>query len=281
MGKSLKHWFVAGATALAVGAGLAGHASASTPAAPNANHAIWMMGEVHDNPEAHFFRLQDLSRALGGTWRPALLMEQFDTDRQDALTQAWQTCKDADCVIRDAGGGANWNWDLYKPLINLALEYRLPLVAANLSREQVREVMKTGYGSVFDEQTIQKFGLNRPLPAQLLSGQAQAIDEGHCNMLDAQTTQAMVRGQIARDVNFARLIEQYAPQGVVLVAGNGHVRRDIGVLQWLSPEIASRVVVSGYVEPGALDATLFDRIRFVQPHDRPDPCEAFRKSRGQ
>src|SRR5690554_338270 len=122
-----------------------------------------MMGEVHDNPEAHFFRLQDLTRALGGTWRPALLMEQFDTDRQNALTQAWQTCKNADCVIRQAGGGVNWNWDLYKPLINLALEYRLPLVAANLSREQVREVMKTGYASVFDEQTIQKFGLNRPL----------------------------------------------------------------------------------------------------------------------
>lgn len=274
----MKHWAVASIGALALGVGLSASAVSATPAS---QQAVWMMGEVHDNPEAHFFRLQDLSRALGGTWRPALLMEQFDTDRQDALTQAWQTCKDADCVIRDAAGGNNWNWDLYKPLINLALEYRLPLVAANLSRDQVREVMKSGYGSVFDAQTIQQFGLNRPLPAQMVAGQTQAIDEGHCKMLDAQTTEAMVRGQVARDVNFARLIEQYASQGVVLVAGNGHVRKDIGVLQWLPPAIASRVVVSGYVEPGALDATLFDRIRFVQPHDRPDPCEAFRKSRNQ
>lgn len=277
MGQLIKRGLLAGALAMALSVGVTGSPDVQASSTP----AIWMMGEVHDNPEAHFFRLQDLGRALGGAWRPAILMEQFDTNRQEALTQAWQSCKTADCVIKAAGGSNAWGWDLYKPLIDLALSYRLPLVAANLSREQLRDVMKSGYSAVFDGQTIQKFGLNNPLPAQMMAGQTRAIDEGHCKMLDARTTQSMVLAQVARDVNFARLIEQYAPQGVVLVAGNGHVRRDIGVLRWLPPATASRVVVSGYVEPGQMDATLFDRIRVVAPYNRPDPCAAFRRSKAQ
>jgi len=256
-------------------------ASLAQPEQTVVEDAIWMMGEVHDNPDGHFFRLQDLSRVLGGKWRPALLMEQFDTDRQPDLTKAWQTCKDADCVIKMASDGSNWQWDLYKPLIDLALQYRLPLVAANLSRENVRKVMKSGYGSVFDEATIKQFGLDRPLPATYLQSQANEIDRGHCSMLDAQTIDMMVMGQIARDVNFARLIEQFAPQGVVLIAGNGHVRKDLGVLQWLPPAIASKVVVSGYVEPEGADALLFDRMRIVPKHARPDPCETFKKARAR
>jgi len=256
-------------------AGVTTQALAGAPASPS---AVWMMGEVHDNPQAHFFRLQDLGQALGSTWRPAILMEQFDTDRQDALTHAWQTCKDADCVIEQAGRASGWDWSFYKPIINLALQYQLPLVAANLSREQAREVMKSGYGAVFDQKTIVQFGLDKPLPPALVRGQTEAVDQGHCKMLDAKMTEAMVRAQVARDVNFARLIESYASQGVVLVAGNGHVRRDIGVLQWLSPEIASRVVVSGYVEPQGVDAALFDRIRVVEPHQRPDPCKGLKQS---
>lgn len=272
--KAFKHWLAASSAAVAVVFGAALPASAAGPVSPG---SIWMMGEVHDNPEAHFFRLSDLSKVLGGSWRPALLMEQFDVDQQAALTQAWQTCKDAACVIKQAGASNGWDWSHYEPLIELALKYRLPLVAANLSTAKVREVMKSGYGAVFDQKTIQQYGLDRPLPAAFLASQTRAIAEGHCNALDPQTVQAMVKGQVARDVTFARLVREFAPQGVVLIAGNGHVRRDIGILQWLPPEVASRVVVSGYVEPEGADAALFDRMRVVQAHKRPDPCLAFKQ----
>ncbi len=274
----LKIWFMTVSTAATLSVATVTSAQSATPLPSTQPPAVWLMGEVHDNPQAHFFRLQDLNQALGGAWRPALLMEQFDTDRQDALTRAWQTCRDADCVVQQAGGASVWNWSFYKPLIDLALQYRLPLVAANLSREQAREVMRSGYSAVFDQQTIDRFGLNKTLLPALLKAQTEAVDLGHCKMLDGRTTEAMVSAQIARDVNFAQLIEKYAPQGVVLVAGNGHVRRDIGVLQWLSPQIASRVVVSGYVEPQGVDAALFDRIRVVEPHQRPDPCKGLKQS---
>lgn len=255
--------------------GVDAHASTSSN---SATQPIWLMGEVHDNPDGHGYRLRDLQAAVTSDWRPAILMEQFNVDRQDELTQAWQTCKEAQCVI-DAAGGKGWQWNLYKPVIQLALAYRLPLVAANVSREQLGQVMKQGFGAVFDQNTISTYRLDQPLPQDWLDGQRVAIREGHCNMLPEEMIDPMVNAQTARDVMFAKLIAEYAPQGVVLIAGNGHVRKDLGVYAWLPEELKGDVTVFGYVEPEGVSATWYDKVRVVPAHPRPDPCEAFKRSR--
>lgn len=241
------------------------------------NTPMWMMGEVHDNAQGHFYRLKDLESNLGGDWRPAILMEQFNVNQQKALTDAWQTCKTAQCVINTAGGVKGWDWDLYKPLISLALKYELPLVAANLSNAQVKAVMKDGFGAVFDDETIKAYKLDQPLPQPWLDNQRKLITKSHCNALPADAIDPMVKAQAARDVKYAQLMQEYSTQGAVLIAGNGHVRRDLGVMQWLPANLASRVKVSGYVEPSGIDALLYDVMRVVEPQKRPDPCAALKK----
>jgi uncharacterized iron-regulated protein len=179
--------------------------------------------------------------------------------------------------VIDAAGGKGWQWDLYEPVIQLALAYRLPLVAANVSREQLGQVMQQGFDVVFDKNTIKAYGLEKPLPQDWLDGQRLAIREGHCNMLPEEMVEPMVNAQTARDVMFAKLIADYAPQGVVLIAGNGHVRKDLGVYRWLPDEIKPDVKIFGYVEPGGISSTWYDEVRVVPAHKRADPCEAFRK----
>jgi uncharacterized iron-regulated protein len=249
-----------------------GSASVEQPA------PIWLMGEVHDNPDGHAYRLRDLQARVSADWRPAILMEQFNVDRQSELTQAWQTCHVAQCVI-DAAGAKGWDWPLYEPLIQMALAYRLPLIAANVSAEQLREVIKQGFGAVFSADIIQAYGLNQPLPQPWLDQQRMAIREGHCNMLPPEMIDPMVNAQAARDIMFAKLVADYAPQGVVLIAGNGHVRKDLGVYSWLPPDLKAKVRVFGYVEPGGVNPLWYDQIRVVPAHPRPDPCEAFKRSR--
>lgn len=241
---------------------------------------IWLMGEIHDNPEVHAYRLRDLNKLLTDGWRPAILMEQFDVDKQPELTDAWQRCKEAQCVI-DAAGGQGWDWNLYKPLIQVALDKRLPLVAANLSRDQLRAVTREGFRTVFDADTIKQYRLDEPFDKAWLDTQGYAIRVGHCNMLPEHMITPMARSQAARDVMFAKLIAQYVPQGVVLIAGNGHVRKDVGVIHWLNADLQDRVMVAGYVESGDTDPAWYDRVRVVDPHPRPDPCEAFKRSRTQ
>ncbi len=246
---------------------------------------IVMLGEVHDNPEHHQQRATLLRQAVATGWRPAIAMEQFDRERQPDIERARrEKPHDARHVIQLAGSTADkargtWQWDFYLPFIELALEYNLPLVAANLSRADIGKIMKDGYASVFDAQSLQMLGLSKPVPTDLQRAQELAIARGHCDALPPTMVPAMTRGQLARDAMMAAIVSQHAHRGVVLLAGNSHVNRDIGVPRWLNPVLLARTVAVGYLEnpPAASAVTPFDAVVPTTAVNRPDPCVAFRK----
>eukprot|EP01034_Spumella_vulgaris_P029700 gene29700-36791_t len=116
-------------------AGCAGSKNKSTPSQSEPvtdNPQVLLLGEVHDNPDGHKLRYQQLFRRVEAGWRPAIAMEQFDRENQELLNKAQKECRDAQCVIL-VMAGPRWDWDQYRPIIDLALRYDLPLIAANLS----------------------------------------------------------------------------------------------------------------------------------------------------
>lgn len=234
---------------------------------------VLLLGEVHDNPDGHARRYAWLEARVDAGWRPTIAMEQFDRDRQADLDRALAECADAACVIRRAEpDGQRWEWPLYAPVIELALARGLPLRAANLSRADASRVVREGYRAALDDATIASFGLDRPLARDLADGQRRAIDEGHCQQLPASIAEGMVRAQVARDVWMAKVVVAEAGRGdgVVLLAGNGHVRRDLGVPRWLEGTAGARAFSVGFVEEPA-EGTFDERVAIV-PHPRVDPC---------
>ena len=149
---------------------------------PQTSANMLLMGEVHDNPMGHQQRFDDLRKRVESGWRPAIVMEQFDRENQAALTKAQANCPGAQCVIQ-AAGGKRWQWPFYEPVITLALQYRLPLLAGNVSRTDAVIAMKQGLPAVLDANTVAAFRLQDPLPADLFAGQRHAIETGHCGKL--------------------------------------------------------------------------------------------------
>lgn len=162
-------------------------------------------------------------------------------------------------------------------MIYLALQYRLPLVAGNVSRQDASKIMRGSYAAVFDADTQKQLGLLRSWPDSMTAQQTQSIVEGHCGVLPQAMVAPMVQAQRARDAWLAHLIVQYASQGVVLIAGNGHVQRDVGVYRWLPSELLPYVTVMGFVEPNGIDFQAYDEVIVLPAFDRPDPCIAFKK----
>jgi uncharacterized iron-regulated protein len=251
-----------------------------------AGDAIVLLGEVHDNAEQHRLRLALLRRAFAAGWRPAIAMEQFDVERQADIERARrERPRDAQHVIdeateRAARPGAGWNWDFYRPYVELALEYDVPLLAANLSNDDTRRIVRGGLASGFDAARLAALGLDQPIAADWQRAQEREIDRGHCGVLPASQWPRMAQAQFARDAVMADLLRRHhAPNGIVLLAGNGHVRRDIGVPRWLAHAgMASHVLALGLLEnddahtpPASFDATLR-----TAPAERPDPCAEFR-----
>ncbi|NYE61797.1 putative iron-regulated protein [Duganella sp. 1224] len=262
---------------------LAGCASGGKPATAPAsdllgagNPQVLLLGEVHDNAQGHKLRYELLRQRVEAGWRPAIVMEQFDRENQDLVDKAQKGCADAQCVIRVAGG-AHWDWQLYYPVIQLALTYHLPLVAGNLSRSDASRVVRDGVASSFDPKSVRQYQLDQPLPAAIVSEQQQEIISGHCNMLPEMMVGGMVNAQVARDIWMAKIVLDQQPRDVVLIAGNGHVRKDIGAGYWIrqaAPTLSMRSV--GFIE-GRDNGGRYDSIQPLAPQQRDDPCKQVKK----
>jgi uncharacterized iron-regulated protein len=248
-----------------------------------------LLGELHDNPALHRLRLGWL-QCLSAHRRFAIAMEQFDVAMEPQLAAArtairTRRARDPELALStlarelaEAGGFSfsGWEWPLYEPVLELALRRDLPLVAANLSAGEAAAIARAGQGPAESDY--------RPSGWTVLdqATMAAAIREGHCGLLPESALPAMVRAQLARDRTMAIAMCKAARDTglpVVLLAGNGHVRADIGVprhLRDLEPD--ARIVAIAIGEQGARPGGSFDRIvATVEPVVREDPCESLRQ----
>jgi uncharacterized iron-regulated protein len=128
--------------------------------------------------------------------------------------------------------------------------------------------------------------LDARLPGPALKAQQQSIRTGHCDLLPESQISPMTRIQVARDISMARTIEQAALPGktVVLLAGSGHVNRELGVPQHLPNGLTVKAVLLRAgppppVEPraGAGQAPAFDVVWTTPAVPEKDHCAALKE----
>ncbi len=235
-----------------------------------------LLGEKHDNPDHHALQLA-VVRALIDEGRLAqLAFEMMDAGMQarlDALPPSADLAGLKRGLRWDDGG---WDWDSYGPLIEAGHRAGVRLTAANMSREALREVhggapLPPGAAGALDAADAARL--------------AADIDESHCGMLPASQLPAMVRVQRARDFAMADSLRPPPPSRIsALVAGNYHVRRDLGVPRYL-PEGTAVSLSFLEVRPGEADpaahlerpgAPEVDYVWFTPVVSEEDYCAALR-----
>lgn len=227
-----------------------------------------LLGEKHDS-EAHHARQLDVLQALAALGvQPALAMEQFDARHQAALSAAQKGgATDAD-VLADAGqlNRAGWRWPMYQALIAYAAQHQWPLVAANLSRTQARDI------------ALGKLQPQLPVaPAAQRALVEDDVVQGHCGQRpEPARLSAIVQAQRARDLQMAQALDAVAGP-VVLIAGAGHVRTDRAVPRYLleprrALAIAFVEVDGGKPTPADYDSAGFDLLWFTAATQRPNSC---------
>lgn len=243
-----------------------------------------LLGEIHDNAEHHRLQLKVLQTRLAAGARPALLMEQFDTDQQAAMDEARRTGKDLAPLMR------GWDWSYYQPLVALADTARLPMQAANLPRTATRPIVREGY-STLPAGEVQRLALEQVWDEPRQKYMSGLIEASHCGMVTPQLRDGLVRAQRLRDATLADAALGKLDQGVVFILGRGHARRDVGVPLYLAVRRpATRVLSIGFMEVDARktaptqyetgrvsDIAPYDIIWFTPRAERPDPCLAFGK----
>jgi len=254
-----------------------------------------LLGEAHDNPDHHAFQ-RDCLVALGeGGLRPAVAFEQFDREFDPALQRALAAGGVTAEVVAEATGfdRKNWRWELYKPLVEAALRYHMPIRAANLSRAAAGRVVNSGLDAL-GEGRASALRIESVWSEERERVLRAIIVDAHCNMLPDAIVPGMVLAQRARDATLAEALLDPGPDGAVLIAGDGHVRRDFAVPAYLRAVRPGDSIVSvglleveagktdpeAYLTDSAGGETQYDFVQFTPRWDRPDPCEKFKPPRG-
>lgn len=191
---------------------------------------VLLLGEQHDAADHQRIHQHVVARLAVDGKLGALALEMAEAGRSTAALKANST----QLQVQQALGWDNksWPWDAYGPAVMMAVKAGVPVLGANLPAAQTRAAMADTR-------------LDGQLPGPSLKAQQQRIRIGHCGLLPEDRISPMTRIQVARDISMARTIEQAALPGktVVLLAGSGHVDRQLGVPQHLPADMNVKAVL--------------------------------------
>lgn len=234
---------------------------------------VVVLGEVHDNPHHHASQ----ARAVRAVAPRALVFEHLTPEQASRVVP--------DLIAEPEAMAWELEWEMsgwpdftmFHPIF-AAAPYA-GFYGAGVPRPEASRAFEGGAAAAFGADAA-RFGLDLPLPPEEQAAQEAEQQEAHCNALPPEMLPAFVEAQRLRDAVLARetlraLEETGGP--VVVITGNGHARRDRGLIPYLlaaAPEVTTLAI--GQFEAPTDGDVPFDLWLVTPPAEREDPCLAFR-----
>jgi uncharacterized iron-regulated protein len=255
---------------------------------------VVVLGEKHDNPDHHALQAQAIDALVARGRKPAVVFEMIARSQQAALDEARARApRDVDAIA----AALDWQrsgwpeWSLYRPVFESAVRHGLPIVAGSLDRAQVMEVARRGTAAL-EPAFVAEHRLGEPSTDASADALREEMRQAHCSMLPESMLDTMVLVQRARDAMLASQAHAALARAgsVVLIAGNGHARRDRGVPRHLERAygVTARVLallevqrdtddVRGLAPDDAGGALPYDYVWLTPRASDEDPCASLRE----
>ena len=221
---------------------------------------VLLLGEQHDAAAHQQIHGQVIALLAQRGLLGAVALEMADTGATTAALHPSSTELQVQSALKWNDQG--WPWKAYGPAVMTAVRAGVPVIGANLPRDAMRGVMGDAK-------------LDNQLPGPALKAQQQLIRTGHCDLLPESQITPMTRIQIAKDISIASNLTKAVLPGkvVVLLAGSGHVDKQLGVQQHLAGSVATKAVRlrAGDAAPGD-SAESFDAVWATPALPEKDYC---------
>ncbi len=235
-----------------------------------------LLGEYHDNARDH--RARGSLIQVAGTRHPGIVFEQFARTSAPiplpAAGDSLETWLDQHGFDRKG-----WQWPMHRPVVEAAVANRSAIWGSGLARDTLRIVVRGGRTAA----PAPLLAIMNQVP--LDSAAQAAIDHelfvDHCGKLPASMMPGMRAAQEVRDASMtAALLAAGANGPAWLIAGNGHVRSDMGVPRLLRTVAPKKSVLAvGFLErdstgalPEAVERQRYQLVVVTPPAPREDPC---------
>jgi uncharacterized iron-regulated protein len=251
---------------------------------------VVLLGETHDNPLHHEIQQRLLNARIASGSRPALLMEQLDSESQPALDLALSNTDKEEALLYASRLIKFTDWKSYRPFLAAAIDNDLPVIAANISSQQLQPVIWDGF-SAYDAADLKRMEVEEVWSDSRENYMLRHIGGAHCGQVRDTLREGLTRSQRLRDALMADAAMKDIGRGIVAIVGSSHARRDVGMPLYISARDPSAHILSiGLVEvvPGrdtpetyeadsASGDAPFDVIWFTPRVARTDPCAELNK----
>ncbi len=192
------------------------------------------IGERHTEYVHHLNQLQVIKTIHESGQKLAIGMEIFEISQQKAIDEFLVGNIDEAQFLRDTDYFRRWNYDynLYKPIIDYAKDHKIHIVALNLDNDIIHQVSKKGIDALSEDQRKQ-------LPVQMdLSNPKYRKDlrevfANHNQYHGPKDFMYFLQAQVLWDETMAqtahRYLRNHSSQKLVILAGNGHLRFRYGI----------------------------------------------------
>ena len=221
-----------------------------------------LLGEKHDNPDHHHLQAAILNHLIARRAVSQVAFEMLDTDASNLLADIQQQQLSSLDELKNylQWDEEGWDWSFYGPLVDAVYRGGISMAAANINSARMMQVyseeLPASIAGVLDASTMEQLNID--------------IDESHCGLLPESQFPAMVRVQQYRDFIMAASMNSTEHDKLsVLVAGNYHIRQDLGVPNYLRAQdlqpvdvaINSNIVSLSFME---VDPEIADAPEYLQ-----------------
>lgn len=230
-----------------------------------------VLGERHDNPLHHQRRAELVARLSP----VAVIVEQLESGRRIAPGAP----QDLAQRLADAGFEARaWQWPLHEPLFRGLLAAGVSVAGGNISRDLARRIVREGEAAV--PGPLHEIIQRAPLDAAATASLDAELLASHCGQLEEARVPRLRLAQRSRDAAMAESLLAEDLRPAVLLAGNGHGRRDYGVPQILATlRPTAKIVSIAFVEERARATAAYDYLWQTEAAARGEPCAGFGSAR--
>ena len=245
-----------------------------------AAHDLVLIGERHDHPDHHRLQALILQRVGDSALVGFEMLDENDAPKISAGMTADE--------IAQASDWSNSGWprfEIYRPIFDVVERRKMTPLAIHPSRNRL--MGRARQPQKFAEENANYLA---KLPQHGVANLRVDIDRGHCGNAAGAMIDMMVAAQIYKDHWMAsqmmaaeerRVAEGTSPLRSVIIAGNGHVRRDYGLPNHLPRQALSIGLIevqSEQLSPADYDLGRFDYVWFTPRLDDEDPCEKYKKA---
>jgi len=249
-----------------------------------ASHDLVLVGERHDHPDHH-----QLQALLIDQMGPMSLVGFEMLDEKDApKLKKNMTAQE----IEKASDWAKSGWpsfELYQPIFQTMTRHQMTALAIHPSRDRLMNRARNS--KEFSKETASYI---ERLSAQGVATLRQDINRGHCGAAGGAMLDMMVAAQVFKDHWMASQMTaalDRQPLGTsegnpsrrrgVIIAGNGHVRKDYGLPNHIDRKTLSVGLIEVQKDQNAAqsyDLERFDYTWFTPRLDDEDPCQKYKKA---